>query len=60
MTANPPTSGPFEPNAEARVAARQYRNLYEAFIAEGFTERQSLTILGQVIAAAIAATGTDK
>lgn len=40
-----------EPSAELRVAAANLWQLYVALTNEGFSERQALVILGQVLAA---------
>lgn len=45
------SNAPFEPSADTRAVAKQLKNLFEALVAEGFTERQALTIVGQCIAA---------
>lgn len=50
-----PVGGLFEPSADARVAARQYRNLYEALVAEKFTEGQALELIGRIMTATIRA-----
>lgn len=42
---------PYEPAAEMRMAARQIRDMYKALTLEGFTEQQTIAILGQVLAA---------
>jgi hypothetical protein len=49
----PPAGGPAaeEPSADARVFARAMRDLFIALQAEGFTERQSILLVGQAIAA---------
>jgi hypothetical protein len=39
-----------EPSADTRQAAHQVRELYVALLAEGFTPREALVIIGQVIA----------
>lgn len=41
-----------EPSAEARQAAKDIHEMFVAFMDEGFTEDQALTILGQMMAAA--------
>lgn len=41
-----------EAKAETRQAARDLRELYSALVAEGFNEKQALTIVGQILAAA--------
>lgn len=40
----------YEPSADMRVLARNLRDMFQALIAEGFTERQALSIIGEVIA----------
>jgi hypothetical protein len=47
---------PREANAEARVFAKQFREMFLALVEEGFTEQQALVIIGQVVAAGIAGT----
>jgi hypothetical protein len=42
---------PVEPTAEARMIAYQLRQMFLAFQAEGFTEEQSLIIIGQMVTA---------
>ena len=41
-----------EASAGLRTAARAIRDLYDGLTAEGFTERQAVAILGQMLAAA--------
>ncbi len=41
-----------EASAAARAAARELRDNYVAMRAEGFTEREALAIIGQILAAA--------
>ena len=41
-----------EPNAEMRKLAASLMQMYLALTQEGFTEQQSLAIIGQAIAAA--------
>ncbi len=43
--------GPTEPSADLRQAASALWQMFVALKAEGFTEQQALTILGQVLAA---------
>jgi hypothetical protein len=42
--------GPVEPSADLRTFARMSYEMFVALAAEGFTEQQALTIIGQVIA----------
>lgn len=46
-------NGPEEPSADMREFARICRDMYVGLLQEGFTEREALAILGQVIAAQI-------
>lgn len=46
-------NGPKEPSADIRQAASALRQMYVALIAEGFDERQTLVIIGQVLAAGV-------
>lgn len=48
---------PIEPSADQRIGAKAMRGLFLALVAEGFTEPQSLAILGHMIAAQAAAGG---
>jgi hypothetical protein len=48
-------SGPVEPSADKRQAAHELREIYVALLAEGFTERESVAIIGQILAAGGAA-----
>jgi hypothetical protein len=41
-----------EPSAEQRTAAKTIRAFYIALLDEGFTEAQSLVIVGQMMSAA--------
>jgi hypothetical protein len=41
--------GPVEPSADMRTMAKALREMYLALIAERFTERQALAILGEAI-----------
>lgn len=50
--AGAPVSAAQEPKAVNRQAAREMRDLFNALVAEGFTEPQALTIIGHVIAGA--------
>jgi hypothetical protein len=34
-----------------RVLARNLRDMFQALVAEGFTERQAVAVIGEVIAA---------
>lgn len=43
-------NAPKEPSADIRQAASALRQMYVALIAEGFDERQTLIIIGQVLA----------
>lgn len=45
------SDAPFEPSASARAFGMVNRDMYEGLVQAGFTERQALTIIGQVIAA---------
>lgn len=45
-------NGPVEPSAALRAAAKELRGWYIALLAEGFSEREALTIIGQLLAAA--------
>lgn len=42
-----------EPPADARAGAAACRSMYVALRKEGFTDRQALTIVGQMIGAAV-------
>lgn len=42
--------GAYEPTADMRMLARQLKDMFQALTAEGFTERQALAIIGEVIA----------
>jgi hypothetical protein len=42
---------PFEPDANSRKLAKFLRNLYAALLEVGFTENETLQIIGVVIAA---------
>ena len=44
---------PMEPSADMRTTANQLRQMFVALLAEGFSEREALVIVGQVVAAAI-------
>jgi hypothetical protein len=43
-------NGPIEPAADLRGAANQLRQMYLALRQEDFTEQQTLTIIGQILA----------
>lgn len=43
-------NGPEEPSSDARQFAARLRDLFVALTAEGFTERQALIMIGQVLA----------
>ena len=42
-----------EPSATSRQAARAMRDMFSALVAEGFSEAQSLTIIGQYLTATV-------
>lgn len=42
-------SGGVEPSAEIRAAAHQLREMYVSLLMEGFTEEQSLRIVGYAL-----------
>lgn len=44
-------NGPTEPNADLRQLASTFWQMFVALTMEGFTEKQALAIIGQVIAA---------
>lgn len=44
-------NGPIEPNADARQFAAAMWQMFVALTKEGFTERQALVIIGQMLAA---------
>lgn len=48
----PPPGGPREPSADLRMLAATLRQAYLALVAEGFTQAQALTVVGQILAAA--------
>lgn len=52
-------NGPTEPNATMRQMASTFWQMYVALTLEGFTEQQALTMIGQVIAAAISNQATE-
>lgn len=43
------SNGPIEPRADLRQAANELRQMYLALIQEGFSEREALTIIGQIL-----------
>jgi hypothetical protein len=43
-------NGPMEPSAEMRKGANRLRQLFIALTNEGFTEKQALVIIGQILA----------
>lgn len=45
------SNGPVEPASDLRVLASTVRQTYVALVQEGFTEREALTIIGQILAA---------
>ena len=44
---------PMEPSADWRTMANQFRQMFVALSAEGFSEREALMIVGQVVAGAM-------
>lgn len=44
-------SAPIEPSADKRQAAHELREIYVALIAEGFSEREAVAIIGHILAA---------
>ncbi len=44
------TYGREEPTSDARLAARAIRSMFVALVAEGFSEREALLIVGQMLA----------
>ena len=44
-------NSPEEPSSDARTAARALRDQYVALIAEGFTVREALDLIGKLLAA---------
>lgn len=44
-------NGPIEPAADMRQMATTLYQTFVALVAEGFTEKQALTIIGQILAA---------
>lgn len=44
-------TAPYEPTADMRQLAKKLRDIYQALIIEGFSDRQALAIIGEVIAA---------
>jgi hypothetical protein len=45
------SNGPIEPAADLRQLANMLRQTYLALVQEGFTEREALAIIGQIIVA---------
>jgi hypothetical protein len=45
------TGSPIEPSADLRTFASWMRQTYVALTLEGFTEREALVIIGQLLAA---------
>ena len=45
------SNGPVEPSAELRQMAATFRQIFVALVAEGFTEKQALVMIGQILAA---------
>lgn len=50
-------NAPIEPSAALREVAHNLREMFLALVAEGFTEAQALTIVGQAMQAAAVASG---
>ena len=48
-------NSPTEPSADMRAMAHTFREMFVALRAEGFNEQQALAVIGQTIAASIAA-----
>lgn len=46
-------TAPYESSADMRVMARHVRDMFQALVSEGFTERQALAIIGEVFAAGL-------
>jgi hypothetical protein len=44
-------NGPIEPSADMRAMAKAMRHIYLALIMEGFTESESIKIIGLMLAA---------
>jgi hypothetical protein len=44
-------NGPIEPSADLRQMAATLHGMYVALMQEGFTEREALVIIGQILAA---------
>jgi hypothetical protein len=53
-------SNRIEPSADMRQAAHQLREMYVALKAEGFSDKQALTIVGQAIAAGMSAAAANQ
>lgn len=51
MTTPPLPNPPREPSSDMRQAARALHETFTALINEGFTERQALAVIGQILAA---------
>jgi hypothetical protein len=49
-----------EPSSDMRQAAHQLREMYVALKAEGFSDKQALTIVGQAIGAGISAAANNQ
>lgn len=49
----PPLNAPYEPTADMRQLAKMMRDMYQALLAEGFSDRQALSVLGEVVTASI-------
>lgn len=49
MNFDPNDKPPVEPTADIRAAARQLHEVYVALTNTGFSERQSLTIVGHIL-----------
>lgn len=50
-----PDNGPVEPSAAVREGAHGIREIFIALTMEGFTEKQALIIVGQMLAASFGA-----
>jgi hypothetical protein len=48
-----------EPSADVREAAHGIREIFIALTMEGFTEKQALVVVGQMMAAAFGASNND-
>lgn len=40
---------PYEPAADSRQFAKQMKDMFEAFMQAGFSERQALAIVGDIV-----------